>query len=95
MTTYRELLAAKAELEGRIELMRKDEVARVIADIKRQMTEFSISLSDLDEAKRSRRKTSSPHLPRYRDPVSGAVWSGRGRPPAWFRKAEKDRYLIR
>jgi DNA-binding protein H-NS len=90
-----ELLAAKAELDGRIEQMRKDEVARVIGDIKRQMIEYSISLSDLEEEKRSRRNSSWPHLPRYRDPVSGAIWSGRGRPPGWFRKDEKDRYLIR
>ena len=95
MTTYRELLAAKTELEGRIEQMRKHEVERVIDDIKRQMTEFSISLSDLGEAKRSRHTTVSRHLPRYRDSVSGATWSGRGRPLGWFRKAEKDRYLIR
>ncbi|WP_343674918.1 H-NS family nucleoid-associated regulatory protein [Paraburkholderia heleia] len=31
-----------------------------------------------------------PQAPKYRDPISGAVWSGRGRAPAWL-AAAKDR----
>ncbi|MEZ2352209.1 H-NS family nucleoid-associated regulatory protein [Caballeronia sp. RCC_10] len=36
-----------------------------------------------------------PQAPKYRDPVSGATWSGRGKAPAWLAGA-KDRatYLI-
>ncbi|MDP1329472.1 H-NS family nucleoid-associated regulatory protein, partial [Klebsiella pneumoniae] len=31
--------------------------------------------------------------PKYRDPKTGATWSGRGRAPAWIGK-NRDRFLI-
>jgi DNA-binding protein H-NS len=36
-----------------------------------------------------------PQAPKYRDPVSGATWSGRGPAPAWLAAAKnRDDYLI-
>jgi hypothetical protein len=35
-------------------------------------------------------KARGPQAPKYRDPVSGATWSGRGPAPAWLASA-KDR----
>jgi len=36
-----------------------------------------------------------PRAPRYRDPKSGATWSGRGRAPAWLAGAkERSKFLI-
>lgn len=35
-----------------------------------------------------------PQVPKYRDPVTGATWSGRGRAPAWLADA-KDRTAFR
>jgi hypothetical protein len=35
-------------------------------------------------------KARRPQAPKYRDPVSGATWSGRGPAPAWLASA-KDR----
>ncbi|TDY22067.1 DNA-binding protein H-NS [Paraburkholderia sp. BL6665CI2N2] len=33
--------------------------------------------------------------PKYRDPVSGATWSGRARPPAWIKDAkDRSKFLI-
>jgi DNA-binding protein H-NS len=33
--------------------------------------------------------------PKYRDPKTGATWSGLARPPAWIRNAKnRDRFLI-
>jgi DNA-binding protein H-NS len=33
--------------------------------------------------------------PKYRDPVSGATWSGHARPPAWIKDApDRSAYLI-
>nr|WP_321968421.1 H-NS histone family protein [Burkholderia cepacia] len=32
---------------------------------------------------------------KYRDPKTGATWSGRGRAPAWIKDAKnRDRFLI-
>ena len=42
--------------------------------------------------------TKAPHVkvsPKYRDPVSGATWSGRARPPAWIKDAkDRSKFLI-
>ncbi|MGY6126882.1 H-NS histone family protein (plasmid) [Paraburkholderia strydomiana] len=33
--------------------------------------------------------------PKYRDPVSGATWSGRARPPAWIKDVkDRSKFLI-
>ncbi|MGD7248155.1 H-NS family nucleoid-associated regulatory protein, partial [Ralstonia pseudosolanacearum] len=32
-------------------------------------------------------------VPKYRDPKTGATWTGRGRAPAWIGK-NRDKYLI-
>jgi DNA-binding protein H-NS len=34
--------------------------------------------------KASRKGTRTPVAPKFRDPVSGATWSGRGRTPVWL-----------
>lgn len=39
--------------------------------------------------------TGSRLPPKYRDPVSGATWSGHARPPAWIKDApDRSAYLI-
>lgn len=32
--------------------------------------------------------------PKYRDPESGATWSGRARPPAWIKDRDRNQFLI-
>lgn len=32
--------------------------------------------------------------PKYRDPKTGAEWSGRGRAPAWIADKKRERFLI-
>jgi DNA-binding protein H-NS len=43
--------------------------------------------------------TGMPAAPKYRDPVSGATWSGRGKVPRWMRHlieqgAKRDDFRI-
>lgn len=37
---------------------------------------------------------SSKVAPKYRDPVSGQTWTGRGKPPAWIAGKDRDQFLI-
>lgn len=40
-------------------------------------------------------KRKGPQPPMYRDPESGATWSGRARPPAWIKDvADRTPFLI-
>ena len=31
---------------------------------------------------------------KYRDPASGATWTGRGKPPGWIRGKDREGFLI-
>ncbi|WP_390885660.1 H-NS family nucleoid-associated regulatory protein [Burkholderia territorii] len=33
-------------------------------------------------------------MPRYFDPVSGAIWSGRGREPHWIRGKDRRQFEL-
>lgn len=43
----------------------------------------------------AKKKTASRLPPKYRDPVSGATWSGHARPPSWIKDApDRSAFLI-
>jgi DNA-binding protein H-NS len=44
---------------------------------------------------KSAKNTKTPPVAKYRDPVTGATWSGRARPPAWIKDAkDRSKFLI-
>ncbi|GAB6852500.1 H-NS family nucleoid-associated regulatory protein [Paraburkholderia kururiensis] len=85
--TYRELLAERRELEERIALARDAERSQALATVRELMVEFLITPEEL-MVRRGAKKT-GPQPPKYRDPVSGATWNGKGRAPLWI--AGRDR----
>ena len=97
------------KLQKQAAALEKKQRAPVINDIVRQMREFDISLEEI-EAVLSRRTrsagkraaksaTRNPVPPKYRNPETGATWSGRGKAPRWVSDAEaegksRDSFLI-
>ena len=59
--------------------------ASALAGIRRIMALHGLSASDV--APTGKRKYKSPVAPKYRDPESGATWSGRGLKPRWLTAA--------
>ncbi|MDN7181782.1 H-NS histone family protein [Caballeronia sp. SEWSISQ10-4 2] len=57
------------------------------------MALFEIKREDL-AVRRGPRKQSGPVAAKYRDPLSGATWSGRGRAPRWMADQERENCLI-
>ena len=90
---YRDLLAQRAALDEQIEALRSVERGEVIAWIFEQMALFQIKPEDLS-SRRGPKKRSGPVAARYRDPESGATWSGRGRAPRWLADQDRDKFLI-
>lgn len=100
MTTYRNVKAQIEKLEKQAADLLKKEIAGVITQIRTLMAEYGLTTADLGlsgkAAKTSgklRQKKASPKSagqPKYRDPVSGKTWTGRGRAPAWFADAAKQ-----
>ena len=100
-TNYADLLAQKAalerqtvELEKQLALARKEERAGVIAQIKTLMAEHGLTVADLEAKvrgagpkKENTSTTGRTVAPKYKDPESGATWSGRGLKPKWLTAA--------
>lgn len=86
MSAYQELLAQKAELERKIEQARRKELADAITQIRALMQQYGITVADLG-GKTKAPKSTGKVPPKYRDPATGATWTGRGRQPKWVEAA--------
>lgn len=96
MTTYKELLAQRAELEKQIEAARKDALASAIAQVRTIVAEYELTEEDIfsKKAPRTTSTTHKPVAPKYRDPATGATWTGRGKPPLWIAGKDRLNFLI-
>jgi DNA-binding protein H-NS len=97
MASLKDLLKQKDELDAQIEALRKAEVSNVISQIRALMAEYQLSVMDIASdsgARAPKTRKSSSVAPKYRDPVSGATWSGRGRSPTWLQGRDKSEFLI-
>jgi len=93
MSNIAELLAQKEAIEQQIKALRKSERLEAIAKVREVIAAFDIFAEELfgKKAKGTRGKVA----PKYRDPVSGKTWVGRGRPPHWFDGSNPENFLIR
>jgi DNA-binding protein H-NS len=68
----------------------------IIATIREQIAEYGITPEQLFGRRRAPASgTRAPVAPKYRDPKTGATWSGRGKAPHWIANAKnRDRFLI-
>jgi len=100
-----------ARLQKRADVLQQKQRAPAITQILRTMREFSITPDDIaaaftqkNRSQTTARKTvknASPNRakPKYRDPVSGKTWTGRGKPPRWISAADqagtgREQFLI-
>ncbi|WP_028209049.1 H-NS histone family protein [Paraburkholderia nodosa] len=97
MATFKELKAQMAALEEQAAAARAAEFEAVLADIRVKVVEYGLTERDIFGRRQgARAKTITGVLPpKYRDPKTGATWSGRGRAPNWIKNAKnRDRFLI-
>ncbi|WP_428000715.1 H-NS family nucleoid-associated regulatory protein [Acidovorax sp.] len=90
MASYKDLLAQKQNLDAQIAAARKSEMQEALSTIHGLIKEFGLVASDVFPAGRVKSATKgSTVAPKYRDPGTGATWTGRGKAPLWI--ANKDR----
>jgi DNA-binding protein H-NS len=97
MSTYKELRAKMAALTEQAEVARAAEFHSVVAGIRAKVIEYGITEKDIFGTRRERsaNRARGPVPAKYRDPKTGATWSGRGRTPAWLKDVKnRDRFLI-
>lgn len=96
MATYLELKARAEALAQKAEEARLAELDGIITKIREQIAEYGITPEQLFGRRRANGSSPrTPIAPKYRDPKTGATWSGRGKAPQWIAGAKnRDRFLI-
>ena len=64
-----------------------------MAEIKEKIAEFGFTMEDVFSAKKTR-KLREASDPKYRDPDTGATWSGMGREPLWIKGRDRAAFAV-
>lgn len=92
---YEALMAEQAALQVKIQEARARHLAGVVKDIQAKVAQFGLKPDDVfPEFNFSRKRNMSPAVPKYRDPVSGATWTGRGKAPEWIANKDREQFAI-
>lgn len=95
MTTLAELMAQKAALEALIAETREKELAGAIAQVKALIEAHGLTSEDIFGGKKAKvAKKTGTVAAKYRDPISGSLWTGRGRSPLWLEGKNREDFLI-
>jgi DNA-binding protein H-NS len=99
--------AALSQLQTKIEAEQAKYKLAVLAAIEHTLIECGLTLADLMGAKPAAKRASTTAVktrkapfkgkqpPKYRDPKTGATWSGKGRAPGWIANVRsRERFLI-
>lgn len=93
--SYKELLAQREALENQIRKARAEELEEVLRKIGVVIKEFDLAPVDIFPLeKRGSKVKRATVAPKYRNPSTGATWTGRGKPPAWIAGQNRDLFLI-
>ncbi len=94
MSQYKDLLKQREDLEAKIAEARNAEVASAIAQVRQLVLDYSLTERDVFGGVRTSSAKGSTVAPKYKDPVTGATWTGRGKPPLWIADKEREQFLI-
>jgi len=96
---YEELQAKIADLQAQAAKVKEEEKEQAIAMARTMISAYGITAKDLGLDKAPKVKTGpkpgNKIAAKYRDPLSGATWSGRGKTPKWINgAADRSAYAI-
>ena len=98
MSNYKELLKQREALEQQIAEARQRETSQAVNQVRAIVAEFGLTIQDVFPSGRSvakaTRKSSGKVAPKYRDPATGATWTGRGKAPRWIEGQDRSKFAI-
>ena len=100
---YKALLQQKAELERKIDALIQHAKTDAIADAKAMVQQYGLTKEDVFPSAKS--KSGKPGKagkagkrsvgePKFRNPETGATWTGRGKPPKWIEGKDRASLAI-
>lgn len=104
-TTLEAITARMKKLQEQADALATKETAKVLKTIHELMEKHGLTAADIDvhaggkqRAKHAAAKTAAKlatSVAKYRDPKSGATWTGHGRAPNWIAAAKnRNKYLV-
>ncbi len=94
MSSYKDLLAQREQLDKQIKEAIQREKADGIAKAKLIIEEYDLTAADLFSRKSGVRNASGKVAPKYRNPATGETWTGRGKAPKWIDGRDRTSFLI-
>lgn len=100
MTTLKDLLSQIESLQSQVAEVRQREVGEAIAKVRSIVEEYQLTVNDIFPNSRASksagtgRKSGGKVAAKYRDPISGKTWTGRGLAPKWLAGKNRDDFLI-
>ena len=95
MATLKELLQQQQALAAQIEEARKREIADAVAQVRSLIDQYQLTERDVfPSGRRACSRTASKVPPKYRDPITGKTWTGRGKAPKWIDGQDRTKFLI-
>jgi DNA-binding protein H-NS len=95
---YEEIQSKIEELKAQAEMVKREEKQQAIDMARTMISAYGITAKDLGLDKAPKVKTGpkpgNKVAAKYRDPQSGATWSGRGKTPKWINGADRSQYAI-
>lgn len=93
---YEQLKQVEAAVTKKLRAAREKERAQDVNTAKVLVAKHGLKWADVKPAAGTKAPSGagSTVAPKYRDPETGATWSGRGRSPQWLRDKNKEDFLI-
>ncbi|RQQ18628.1 H-NS histone family protein [Burkholderia stagnalis] len=95
MQTIQQLQTQLAELDKRIKAARRSERDAALTKVRDLVTSYALTAREVFGQGYSDRAKLFTVGAKYRDPVTDATWSGRGRAPSWIVGRDRAAFLIR
>lgn len=93
MATYQELMAQIDVLQAQAALARQNEILAAVEQVRTLVTQFGLTEDDVFPKAKVQTKSKSLSVPKYRNPATGATWTGKGRAPNWL-QGDRSAYEI-
>ena len=94
---YKALLQQKAELEKKIDALIQNAKTDAIAEAKAMVQQYGLTKEDVFPSAKSKPGKAGKHSvgePKFRNPETGATWTGRGKPPKWIEGKDRASLAI-
>lgn len=98
LTEVQQIQQQIKDLQARAALLIMEGRDDAIAQIKTMMADYTIGAADLGlvlkAPPRNRERKGAARPPKYRDPESGATWTGQGAAPKWLEGQDREAFRI-